>query len=278
MDSPRLVVAMTGASGAAYGVRLLERLRELEVESHLIVTRWARVTLEHETEHSYSDLKSLADFTYGEGDQAAPVSSGSFLTRGMAIVPCSTKTLAAIATGFGHNLVCRAADVMLKERRRLVLAVRETPLSQIHLRNMLTLSEAGATIMPPVPAFYHQPVEIADIVDQTVLRILDQFDFELEAASRWGGFRELAREDLDLIRCRPRSLRERSATSRSRGRHGRSVEFYEAVFGWNIRRRDAGGCIGRHLGEVSGAWVQGARPPRSRVCFFTSWSKRGSIR
>ena len=148
---------MTGASGAAYGVRLLERLRELEVESHLIVTRWARVTLEHETEYSYSDLKSLADFTYGEGDQAAPVSSGSFLTRGMAIVPCSTKTLAAIATGFGHNLVCRAADVMLKERRRLVLAVRETPLSQIHLRNMLTLSEAGATIMPPVPAFYHRP-------------------------------------------------------------------------------------------------------------------------
>ena len=113
---------MTGASGAAYGVRLLERLRELEVESHLIVTRWARVTLEHETEYSYSDLKSLADFTYGEGDLAAPVSSGSFLTRGMAIVPCSTKTLAAIATGFGHNLVCRAADVMLKERRRLVLA------------------------------------------------------------------------------------------------------------------------------------------------------------
>jgi 4-hydroxy-3-polyprenylbenzoate decarboxylase len=197
VENPRLVVAMTGASGAAYGVRLLERLRELEVESHLIVTRWARVTLEHETECSYSDLKSLADFTYGEGDQAAPVSSGSFLTRGMAIVPCSTKTLAAIATGFGHNLVCRAADVMLKERRRLVLAVRETPLSQIHLRNMLTLSEAGATIMPPVPAFYHRPVEISDIVDQTVLRILDQFDFELDAASRWGGFRELAREDLD---------------------------------------------------------------------------------
>ncbi len=188
---------MTGASGAAYGVRLLERLRELEVETHLVVTRWARVTLEHETDYRYSELKELADACYGEGDQAAPISSGSFLTRGMVIVPCSTKTLAAVATGFGHNLVCRAADVALKERRRLVLAVRETPLSTIHLRNMTTLSELGATIMPPVPAFYHRPLEVADIVDQTVLRILDQFDLELEAGSRWSGLRELAREDLD---------------------------------------------------------------------------------
>jgi polyprenyl P-hydroxybenzoate/phenylacrylic acid decarboxylase-like protein len=197
METDRLVVAMTGASGAAYGVRLLERLRELDVETHLIVTRWARVTLEHETDCTYSELKALADATYGEGDQAAPVSSGSFPTRGMAIVPCSTKTLAAIATGFGHNLVCRAADVILKERRRLVLAVRETPLSPIHLRNMLTVTEAGGTIMPPVPAFYNRPTELSDVVDQTVLRILDQFGLELDDASRWGGFRELARDDLD---------------------------------------------------------------------------------
>ena len=115
----------------------------------------------------------------------------------MVIAPCSAKTLAAIATGFGHDLVCRAADVTIKERRPLVLAVRETPLSTIHLRNMLTLSELGATIMPPVPSFYDRPGQIDDIVDHTVLRMLDQLDFELDAASRWGGFRELAREDLD---------------------------------------------------------------------------------
>ncbi len=184
---PRIVVAITGASGAIYGVRLLERLRELPVETHLIVSRWARVTIEHETPYTYKDVKDLADVCYGESDQAAAISSGSYLTRGMVIAPCSTKTLAAIATGFAYNLVCRAADVMLKERRRLVLAVRETPLNSIHLRNMLTLSDLGATIMPPTPAFYHRPQELSDIVDQTVLRILDQFDLRLDADSRWTG-------------------------------------------------------------------------------------------
>ena len=124
---------------------------------------------------------------YGENDQAAAVSSGSFLTRGMVIAPCSTKTLAAVASGYSHNLIGRAADVTLKERRPLVLAVRETPLSSIHLRNMLTLSDMGATIFPPTPAFYHRPAGIDDIVDQTVLRILDQFQFELDAPSRWLG-------------------------------------------------------------------------------------------
>ena len=195
MENPRLVVAMTGASGAAYGVRLLERLRELEVETHLVVTRWARVTLEHETEYSYAELKELADACYGEGDQAAPISSGSFLTRGMVIVPCSTKTLAAIATGFGHNLVCRAADVTLKERRRLVLAVRETPLSTIHLRNMLDALGARGDDHAAGPGLLPPPAEIADIVDQTVLRILDQFDLELDASSALGG----------LPRARPRT-------------------------------------------------------------------------
>ena len=182
-----LVVAITGASGAVYGVRLLERLRELPVESHLIVTRWARVTIEQETSYTYAQVKELADAVYGENDQAAAVSSGSFLTSGMVIVPCSTKTLAAIATGFSHNLVCRAADVTLKERRPLVLAVRETPLSSIHLRNMLTLSDLGATVFPPTPAFYHRPQELDDVIDQTVLRILDQFRLGLEATSRWEG-------------------------------------------------------------------------------------------
>jgi 4-hydroxy-3-polyprenylbenzoate decarboxylase len=193
--TPRLVVAMTGASGAIYGVRLLERLRELPVETHLVVTRWARVTIEDETPYSFADVKALADEVHAENDLAAEIASGSFLTRGMVIAPCTTKTLAAIATGFSHNLVCRAADVTLKERRPLILAVRETPLSTIHLRNMLTLSEAGATILPPVPAFYHHPEEIGDIVDQTVLRILDQLSLELEDGSRWSGLRSEAERD-----------------------------------------------------------------------------------
>jgi flavin prenyltransferase len=187
MSDPRIIVGITGASGAIYGVRLLERLRELDVEVHLIATSWARVTIEHETDYSFAQVKELADVTYGEGDQAAAVSSGSFLTHGMVIAPCSTKTLGGIANGFAYNLVCRAADVVLKERRRLVLAVRETPLHAVHLRNMLTLSEMGVTICPPVPAFYNRPASVADIVDQTVLRLLDQLDFNLPSESRWTG-------------------------------------------------------------------------------------------
>jgi flavin prenyltransferase len=178
---------MTGASGAVYGIRLLERLQELPVETHLIVSRWARVTIEAETDYTYRQVKELADVCHGESDQGAAISSGSFLTRGMVIAPCSAKTLAAIATGFAHNLACRAADVMLKERRPLVLAVRETPLSSIHLRNMLTLSDAGATILPPMPAFYPRPREVDEIVDHTVIRMLDQFGFELDSDSRWEG-------------------------------------------------------------------------------------------
>lgn len=183
----RLIVGITGASGAIYGIRLLERLRELPVETHLITSRWSRVTIEHETSYSFEQVRELADVVYAEGDQAAPVSSGSFLTDGMVVAPCSVKTLAAIASGFAYNLVCRAADVVLKERRPLVLAVRETPLNAVHLRNMLTLAELGVTIFPPTPAFYNRPREIDDIVDQSVLRILDQFDLHLESASRWTG-------------------------------------------------------------------------------------------
>jgi 4-hydroxy-3-polyprenylbenzoate decarboxylase len=185
----RLVVAITGASGAIYGIRLLERLQDLPVETHLIITRWARVTIDQETDYSFRDVKALADVTYSDDDQAAAISSGSFLTRGMVIAPCSVKTLSAIANGFANNLVSRAADVMLKEKRRLVLVVRETPLHSIHLRNMLTLSEMGVTIAPPVPAFYGQPQDIDDLVDHTVLRILDQFEFNVESTSRWDGLR-----------------------------------------------------------------------------------------
>ena len=183
----RLIVGITGAWGAIYGVRLLERLSELPVETHLIATRWARVTIEHETDWSWADVRALADVVHAESDQAAAVSSGSFRTDGMVVAPCSVKTLGAIANGFAHNLVSRAADVVLKERRRLVLAVRETPLHAIHLRNMATLSELGATIFPPVPAFYARPSSVDDIVDQTVLRILDQFELELPSSMRWAG-------------------------------------------------------------------------------------------
>jgi len=193
--SARLVVGITGASGAIYGIRLLERLRELPVETHLVVTRWARVTIEHETSYSVAEVRALADVSYSENDQAAAISSGSFLTMGMAIAPCSTKTLAAIATGFAHNLVCRAADVVLKEKRRLVLAVRETPLHSVHLRNMLTLSDMGVTILPPTPAFYDRPVDIDDIVDHTVLRILDQFGLGLDSSSRWSGLHAFEDEE-----------------------------------------------------------------------------------
>jgi polyprenyl P-hydroxybenzoate/phenylacrylic acid decarboxylase-like protein len=189
-DRPRLVVAITGASGAVYGTRLLQKLRELEVETHLIVSRWARVTIEHETDLTLADVKTLADVVYSENDQAAAVSSGSFRTRGMVIAPCSMKTLAGIATGYADNLVTRAADVVLKERRPLVLVVREAPLNTIHLRNMTTLSELGATIFPPTPAFYHQPESLDDVLDYTVLRILDQLDLGDDSPWRWKGLRQ----------------------------------------------------------------------------------------
>lgn len=183
----RLIVGITGASGAIYGIRLLERLRDLEVETHLIVSRWARVTIEQETDYDLAAVKALADVVYGDDDQAAAVSSGSFLTRGMVIAPCSTKTVAAIANGLSHNLVSRAADVVLKERRPLVLVVRETPLSAVHLANLTRLAELGVTIFPPAPAFYNRPQTIDDIVGHTVLRVLDQLDFGLESDSRWTG-------------------------------------------------------------------------------------------
>jgi 4-hydroxy-3-polyprenylbenzoate decarboxylase len=187
--SERLVVGITGASGAIYGIRLLERLRELPVETHLIVSRWARVTIEQETGRSVDEVRALADVVHGDDDQAAPVSSGSFRTRGMVVAPCSTKTVAAVANGFSHNLVSRAADVTLKERRPLVLVVRETPLSAVHLANMTRLAELGVTIFPPTPAFYNRPRTIDEIVDQTTLRVLDQLGFEIDSDARWTGLR-----------------------------------------------------------------------------------------
>jgi 4-hydroxy-3-polyprenylbenzoate decarboxylase len=182
----RLVVGITGATGTILGVRLLEALRETDVETHLIVSRWGARTLGHETSWALDAVKRLATRSYPENDQGAAVSSGSFLTLGMVIVPCSVRTLAAVAHGHCENLVQRAADVVLKERRRLVLAVREMPLSDIHLENMLKLSRMGAVIAPPVPAFYTKPRTLDDVVDHTVARLLDLFGIHLEGA-RWSG-------------------------------------------------------------------------------------------
>ncbi|MGI5166936.1 UbiX family flavin prenyltransferase [Spirillospora sp. CA-253888] len=183
----RLVVAMTGATGAPIGVRLLEALRELDVETHLVVSRWARATLAQETGHSVREVRELASVWHGPDDQGASISSGSFRTDGMVVVPCSMKTLASIRTGYGDGLIGRAADVTLKERRRLVLVTREAPLSAIHLENMLELARLGVVIMPPAPAFYHRPATVADVVEHIVARILDQFGLDMPAARRWQG-------------------------------------------------------------------------------------------
>jgi 4-hydroxy-3-polyprenylbenzoate decarboxylase len=182
----RLIVGITGATGAIYGVRLLEILRETDIETHLIISKWGVRTLAHETPYSLEQVQKLATRCYSSQDEGAAVASGSFVTRGMVLCPCSVRSLAAVAHGHGDNLIHRAADVVLKERRKLVLAVRETPLSDIHLENMLKLSRMGAVIFPPVPAFYTQPQSINDLVDQTVMRVLDQFGIHIDSGTRWG--------------------------------------------------------------------------------------------
>ena len=184
----RLIVGITGATGVIYGVRLLERLRDAGVEAHLVISRWGARTLAHETPYSREQVEALAHTTYAPGDMGAAISSGSFQTAGMVIVPCSAKTLGAIAHGFGDGLIHRAADVVLKERRKLLLSVREAPLSDIHLENMLKLSRMGAVILPPMPAFYNNPRSLTDIVDHTVSRMLDQFGIESPGGTqRWTG-------------------------------------------------------------------------------------------
>ena len=183
----RIIVGITGATGAIYGVRLLERLREAGVETHLVISRWGARTLVHETSHTREQVESLAAASYKSDDMGALISSGSFQTAGMIVAPCSARTLAAIAHGYGDSLVHRAADVVLKERRRLLLAVREAPLSDLHLENMLKLSRMGVVILPPMPAFYNQPATIDEIVDHTVSRMLDQFGIDVPDAARWTG-------------------------------------------------------------------------------------------
>ncbi|WP_338596119.1 non-oxidative hydroxyarylic acid decarboxylases subunit B [Saccharopolyspora sp. SCSIO 74807] len=192
----RLIIGMTGATGAPLGVRLLEELHEQpEVETHLVLSRWARTTIELETGYSAREIGKLADVVHGSGDQGASISSGSFRTDGMVVVPCSMKTLAGIRTGFADGLVGRAADVVLKERRKLVVVPRETPLSEIHLENMLALSRMGAVMVPPMPAFYNNPSSVGDVVDHVVARVLDQFGLPAPAARRWNGLAEARRDD-----------------------------------------------------------------------------------
>jgi 4-hydroxy-3-polyprenylbenzoate decarboxylase len=183
----RIIVAISGATGVIYGVRALQRLGDAGVESHLVISRWGMRTLLHETTWTRVQVEALAHAVYSPSDMGAAISSGSFRTDGMIVAPCSAKTLGAIAHGVGENLVHRAADVVLKERRKLVLVVRETPLSDIHLENMLKLSRMGAVILPPMPAFYTNPTSLDDVVDQTVARVLDQFGLEGRGVPRWTG-------------------------------------------------------------------------------------------
>jgi flavin prenyltransferase len=186
----RLIVGITGATGTIYGVRLLQMLGGSGIETHLVMSRWGARTLVHETPHTPKDVQKLASFNHPINDQGAPISSGSFLTRGMVIAPCSMRTVAAIASGYGDNLLHRAADVIIKERRTLVLVVREAPLSAIHLENMLKLSRLGVVIFPAMPAFYQHPQTVDDIVNQTVTRILDQVGVHVDTP-RWTGNMEV---------------------------------------------------------------------------------------
>src|SRR6478672_8641963 len=184
-DPSRLVVGISGASGVIYGVRLLQALKNFPVETHLVMTRTAEVTLAHETSLKVAAVRRLAGTAHRVDDLAAAISSGSFRTMGMIVAPCSMRSLGEIAHGITSNLLTRAADVVLKERRRLVLLVRETPLHAIHLRNMTTLAKMGAIIAPPVPAFYNRPKTLDDVVDHTVGRLLDLFDLDTGKVKRW---------------------------------------------------------------------------------------------
>ena len=183
---PRLIVGISGASGVIYGARLLEILRATEVEAHLVMTRTAELTLGYETDLKPADVAALAHTRYGPQDLGAAISSGSFKTLGMIVAPCSVRSMSEIATGVTSNLLTRAADVTLKERRRLVLMVRETPFHTGHLRQMTQLSEMGAIIAPPLPAFYARPATVEALIDQSVGRALDLFGLNAPVTKRWG--------------------------------------------------------------------------------------------
>lgn len=184
----RLIVGISGSSGAIYGVRLLQVLRDApDIEVHLVISDAARITIAHETEFAPDEVCCLADYVHDVRDIAAPIASGSFITIGMAVMPCSIRSLASIANSLNDNLLTRAADVCLKERRKLVIVPRETPLHIGHLRLMVDVTQAGAVILPPVPAFYHLPKTVMDIVDHTVGKVLDQFGIDKNLFTRWAG-------------------------------------------------------------------------------------------
>ncbi|MBV9509824.1 MAG: UbiX family flavin prenyltransferase, partial [Caulobacteraceae bacterium] len=184
---PRIIVGISGASGFVYGIRLLQTLRQFGVETHLILSNSAKLTMAYETDAKLSDVVELASRCYRNDDMAACISSGSYRTMGMIVAPCSMKTLAEIAHGNSSSLLARAADVVLKERKRLVLLARETPLNLAHLRNMVAVTEMGAIVAPPVPAFYARPKNLAEMIDHTVGRVLDLFDLESGGVKRWEG-------------------------------------------------------------------------------------------
>ena len=186
-EQRNLIVGITGATGTIIGVRLLQLLQGSDVDTHLVMSRWGARTLVEETDYTVEQVQALAARAYPVGDQGAPISSGSFVSLGMVIAPCTVNTLASIAHGHGENLVHRAADVVLKERRKLVLVVREAPLSDIHLENMLKLSRMGVVILPPVPAFYNRPKTLDDMVNHIAMRVLDQFDIHMDVMERWSG-------------------------------------------------------------------------------------------
>jgi flavin prenyltransferase len=182
----RLVIAITGASGVIIGIRLLEVLADLGVETHLVTSQWAERTIRIETDYSMEQVRALATAVYRPDNQAARISSGSFVTDGMIVAPCSMHTLAVLANGLADSLPARAFDVAMKERRRCVIVPRETPLSTMHLRHLLTLSELGVSVVPPMPGFYSKPHTIGEVVDHVVARVLDQFGIETDLAQRWG--------------------------------------------------------------------------------------------
>jgi len=184
---PRLIVAITGATGVAYGVRLLQILRTLGVETHLLISEAGVLNLHQELDMNRKEVEALADVVHNVRDVGASIASGSFATDGMIVAPCSMKTLAAIAHGLSDNLITRAADVVLKERRKLVLMVRETPFNLAHLRNMTAVTEMGGIVFPPLPAFYHRPASIEEMIDHTVGRVLDLFGLAHALTPRWQG-------------------------------------------------------------------------------------------
>ena len=191
MPIKRLIVAITGATGAMYGVRLLQVLRDVQdIETHLLVSDAGVLSLHQEMNLGRKEVEALANVSYNVRDVGASIASGSFRFDGMMIAPCSMKTLAAVAHGLSDNLITRAADVTLKERRRLVLMVRETPFNLAHLRNMTAVTEMGGIIFPPLPAFYHRPQSIAEMIDHTVARVLDLFDVPHRLAPRWNGLKD----------------------------------------------------------------------------------------